>query len=177
MSKKNNIYQRRSIRLPDFDYATPGAYFVTICTQGNVCLFGEVTNNRMLLNEMGKMVKKVWDELPDHYPYVEIDTFVVMPNHVHGIIVITDDDIRAGFKPAPTKRHGISEIIRALKTFSSRYINKMGGELGSHLWQRGYYERVIRRTEDINLIREYIIQNPLRWSYERSEPENMPMEF
>ena len=95
MSKKNNIYQRRSIRLPDFDYTTPGAYFVTICTQGNVCLFGEVTNNRMRLNEMGKMVKKVWDELPDHYPYVEIDTFVVMPNHVHGIIVITDDHVGA----------------------------------------------------------------------------------
>ena len=82
-------HHRRSIRLPEYDYAGPGAYFVTICTQGRVCLFGEVVNHTMVPNDAGRMLQTAWDELPDRFPGVDIDAFVVMPNHIHGIIALT----------------------------------------------------------------------------------------
>ncbi|MGQ9928667.1 MAG: transposase, partial [Chloroflexaceae bacterium] len=96
---------RRSIRLKGYDYAQAGAYFVTICTQNRECLFGEVVNGEMRLNTYGAAVLGAWQDLPNHYPNVTLDAFVVMPNHVHGIIVLTTDDatVGAGFKPAPTQ--------------------------------------------------------------------------
>jgi putative transposase len=86
-------HHRRSIRLKGYDYSQAGAYFVTICTQDRACLFGDVVNGEMLLNAAGRMVQTVWDDVPNHYPGVELDAFVVMPNHVHGIVVV------AGFAP------------------------------------------------------------------------------
>ncbi|MDT8423033.1 MAG: transposase, partial [Desulfuromonadales bacterium] len=92
MTFKPEIHQRRSIRLRDYDYSRAGAYFVTLCTFQRACLFGEVVDGEMRLNEAGRTVQKCWDDIPDHFPHVELDAFVVMPNHVHGIVVITDTD-------------------------------------------------------------------------------------
>lgn len=170
--------KRKSIRLRDYDYTSPGAYLVTVCTRGHDCLFGSVIDGRMKLNVAGRVVQSVWDELPDHYSNVETDAFVIMPNHIHGIIVLVDGidrpdcPVGAGFKPAPasvrlpvhTKRHGLPEIMRGLKTFSARNINTVRGTPGIPVWQRGYHEHVIRKTEDINRVRDYIMNNPLRWS-------------
>jgi putative transposase len=97
-------HHRRSIRLKGYDYTQPGAYFITICTQGRECLFGEIIDGEMHLNEAGQIVVQTWQDLPNHISNVQLDAFVVMPNHVHGIIIITDraGGIGAGFKPART---------------------------------------------------------------------------
>jgi hypothetical protein len=146
--------QRRSIRLARYDYTEPGAYFVTVCAWGKKCLFGKVVDGEMQLNRWGESVRETWDRLPRHYPYVELDAFVIMPNHVHGIIFLvgagfkpallgdpsadeaTTGRMRAGLKPAPTTRHELPEIIRAFKTFSARRINERRRTPGIRLWQR-----------------------------------------
>jgi putative transposase len=136
----------------------------------------------MHLNEAGDMVQKIWNELPDHYPHVETDEFIVMPDHVHGIIVIDPANVgaglkpalseeeRAGLKPAPTKRHGLPEIIRAFKTFSSRKINDARDTPGIPLWQRNYYEHIIRDEGELYALREYIRCNPSKWGEDDENP-------
>lgn len=169
MTYNPEIYHRRSVRLKGYDYSQAGAYFVTICTQNRRCMFGDIADGQMALNDAGWMVQAVWDELPNHYADVELDSFIVMPNHVHGIVVLRDM-VGAGFKPAPTKRHGLPEIIRGFKTFSSRYINGMRNTPGTKLWQRNYYEHIIRNETELNQIREYIVNNPLQWELDRENP-------
>jgi putative transposase len=126
MKSDSKDHHRRSIRLKGYDYAQIGAYFVTIVTQSRKCLFGEIVEAEMRLNDAGRIIQTAWNDLPNHYANVEVDTFVVMPNHIHGIINLADLPVGAGFKPAPTNagtHHGLSEIVRAFKTFSARRIN------------------------------------------------------
>ena len=128
--------RRRSLRLPGYDYSQAGAYFITACSQNRVMLFGGVIDGDVQLNEMGTIVQQTWDELPAHYNGIDLDAFIVMPNHVHGIIILADDSGR---------RHAIPEIVRGFKTFSARRVNERAGRRGV-LWQRGYYEHVIRNV-------------------------------
>ena len=183
------MYRRCSLRLQGFDYSRPGAYFVTICTYRRECLLGEISNGEMRLSDAGLTAQVIWGELPDHYPYITLDAFVIMPNHVHGIVMLTDstdtvgaglkpalgkiDEQRAGFKPAPTgrKRHGLPEIIRAFKTFSSRRINQFREARGLPVWQRNYYEHVIRNDRILNAIRNYIEANASQWGNDTENPE------
>ncbi|WP_169239716.1 transposase [Candidatus Roseilinea sp. NK_OTU-006] len=165
-------HHRRSIRLKGYDYSQAGAYFVNIVTQARACLFGDVVAGEMRLNDFGQVVHGVWNNLPNHYAGVELDAFVVMPNHVHGIVVI----VGAGFKPAPTTttaptQHGLPEIIRGFKTFSARRINELRGTPGVPVWQRNYYEHIIRDDESLNRIREYIANNPSQWAADRENPD------
>jgi putative transposase len=169
--------RRRSLRLPGYDYAQAGAYFVTICTQNRECLFGQIIDRGMQVNPYGMVVQSCWDDLPKHYRHVELDVFVIMPNHVHGIILLTNPktatDVGAGLKPAPTqvgKHHALSEIIRAFKTFSSQRINQLRGLPGTPLWQRNYYEHVIRGEKELHNLRQYIANNPLQWALDRDNP-------
>jgi len=166
MSDNPDIRQRRSLRLKGYDYSQDGAYFVTICAHGRECLFGEVIGSEMKMDEIGRKVQAVWDDLPIHYPHIATDAFVVMPNHVHGVIAI-----RAGLKPAPTKRHGLSEIVRAFKTFSARRINEFRKTSGALVWQRNYYDHVIRNDTDYNRIAEYVANNPQRWMEDSLYPD------
>lgn len=174
-------HQRRSIRLPGYDYSQEGGYFVTVCTSNRECLFGEVTDGRMRLNGVGLLVQSVWDELPKHYPAIELDQFVIMPNHVHGIIILVGAGFkpalptaRAGLKPAPTgensKKHSLAEIVRAFKTFSARRINEQQQTPGIPVWQRNYFEHVIRNEQSLNQIRRYIMDNPLNWQLDAENP-------
>ncbi|HOK59079.1 MAG TPA: hypothetical protein PKZ07_19890 [Sedimentisphaerales bacterium] len=169
----NQQHHRHSIRLKGYDYSLSGAYFVTICMYDRACLFGAVVDGDMRLNDAGRVVYDVWNDLPNHYGYVELDAFVVMPNHVHGIIVI----VGAGLKPAPTEskpaptRHGLPEIIRGFKTFSSRRINELRGTPGMPVWQRNYYEHIIRNEESLHRIRSYIANNPIRWYLDQENPQ------
>jgi putative transposase len=159
--------------LKDYDYSQAGAYFVTICARDRHCLFGDVKQGEMMLNEYGQVVTKCWHDLINHYAGITLDAFIVMPNHIHCIIVI-NNDVGAGFKPAPTdKRHGLSEIVRAFKTFSSRYINQIRNAPGTSVWQRNYYEHVIRSEKELNQIREYIVNNPMQWELDVENPQNM----
>jgi putative transposase len=168
------VNSRHLTRLRDYDYSQPGAYFITICTKNRRFLFGEIENDLMSINDYGEIVRLSWLDLPQHYANVQLDTFVIMPNHIHGIIFL--EDVGAGFKPAPTgsgsKRYPLSEIVRAFKTFSSRHINKLRNMPGTSVWQRNYYEHVIRRDEVLNKIRQYIEFNPLRWTLDRENPAN-----
>lgn len=166
---------RRSIRLRHYDYAQAGAYFVTICTRDKASVFGHVTDRVMYLNILGEAVQACWNDLLRHYPYVELDAFIAMPNHVHGIIVLGDSsDVGAGLRPAPTmvNRYGLPEIIRAFKAFSSRRINELRSTPGIPVWQRNYYEHVIRNEYDLSEIREYIVHNPMKWDFDTENPNN-----
>ena len=191
----------RPRRLREYDYSQDGAYSVTICTDWRKHLFGRVTVGRMELNAVGQAVEQAWQGLPEHYPHVELDVFVVMPDHVHGIVVFVGGEVvpgmgldsvsklgsatvgsrpeEAGLKPArtqdeaPTKvrRHGLSEVVRGFKTYSGRRVNGLRGTPGVAVWQRGYYEHVVRNEEDMNRIRQYFQENPLRWSLKRENQE------
>jgi len=143
-------------------------YFLTVCAYEQACLFGEIENGTMRLNDAGRIVHTTWNNLPEHYAHVVLDDFVVMPNHVHGIVVF-NEPVRAGLKPAPT-RHGLSEIVRAFKTFSSRRIHPVHGAPGASVWQRNYWERVIRNESELAHIREYIQNNPLPWELDKLYP-------
>jgi len=157
----SDIHHRRSIRLKGYDYSQPGAYFVTIASYQREPLFGEIQEFSMFLNQYGKTVHNYWDRIPGHYSNISLDAFIVMPNHIHGIIII--DDVGAGLKPAPTERYPLYEIIRAFKTFSARQINKMRGAPGIPVWQRNYFERIIRDEKELDSIREYINNNINAW--------------
>ena len=176
-------HHRRSIRLKGYDYAQPGAYFVTICTQNRACLCGEIVDGAMVLSEAGRMVQTVWEEMPTHYAGMAIDTFVVMPNHIHGIIVLVGaapcgrPPLGQARGPAPTITIGISlpDVVRQFKTMATkRYMDgvKQQGwsRFPDHLWQRNYYEHIIRNEESLHDIRQYIADNPAQWESDRENP-------
>jgi len=147
------LHHRRSIRLPGYDYSQQGAYFVTICIWQRQYLLGDIEEGNMLLTRYGEVVDFNWFNLTRVYPNIELDYFVIMPNHIHGIIIIKNRD----------KNHGLSEIVRGFKTFSARRINQLRAVSGIHVWQRGYYEHIIRNETTFSKIQEYIINNPYKW--------------
>jgi REP element-mobilizing transposase RayT len=170
-----DIHHRRSTRLKGYDYSQEGAYFVTICTHAREFLFGEIVDGQMVVNRFGELAENAWIDLPNHYPHLELDRYVVMPNHFHGVIVL----VGAGLKPAPTnpppttdKRHGLPEIVRAFKTFSARHINETRNSPGVPVWQRNYHEHIIRNEADFSRIAEYVATNPQRWIEDKLHPDN-----
>jgi putative transposase len=191
MTYDPNRHHRRSIRLRGYDYSQAGAYFVTIVTQNREPLFGEVINGEMRLNESGACVMRWWEDIPRHFPGVDTDAFVVMPNHVHGIIVITDadnvgagsprpdapippqntpgTDAVAGADAAPRQRPSLGNVVAYFKYQTTKTINAMRQTPSARIWQRNYYEHIIRDEASLNRIREYIANNPLRWA---ADPEN-----
>lgn len=160
--------RRRSVRLKGYDYTQPGAYFITINTYRRECLFGEVLDGEMRLNDYGRIVERTWHDLPNHVGNIWLDAFIVMPNHVHGIIVITEHPIRTGERSgsqatrAP-KRHGLPEIVRQFKTFSAIRINRQRGTPGVPVWHRNYYEYIISDADTCRRIGQYIRSNPARY--------------
>ncbi len=189
-------HHRRSIRLPGYDYARAGAYFVTICTYQRECLFGEIAGGDMRLNPLGQIVQEEWLKTAVLRPRVRLDTFVVMPNHVHGIIILNDDrggtdDRRGTLQRAPTielrthhplqraptrERFGqptsdsIPTIVRLFKSATTKRINEMRKTPGVPVWQRNYYEHIIRTADELYRIQEYIAANHLRWHLDRENP-------
>lgn len=156
-----------------YDYSQEGCYFVTICTKNRLDWFGKIENEDMALNKYGRILQKCWLDLPNHYHNIVLDEFVIMPNHVHGIIAIT---VGNGLKPFPTgKNHGLSEIIRGFKTFSSRRINELPENDHKFVWQKSFYDHIIRDEESLHNIRQYIRNNPLKWSLDRNNPQNLYM--
>lgn len=164
MSYDPDRHDRRSIRLPDYDYRQPGGYFVTICTKDRVCLFGGVTKGRMYLNKRGRVAAEEWHHTAEVRQDVELDAFVVMPNHLRGIIVITRS--RGTACRAPTRKFGgpvsgsLSTIVRSYKSAVTRRINRLWEPSGETIWQRGFFEHIIRGRRDPERIRRYIEVNP-----------------
>jgi putative transposase len=172
---------RKQIRLPDYDYSQPGSYFVTICTFNKQPIFGNIVDGAMKRNPYGEIAAACWKDIPLHYPEVKNDVSIVMPNHVHGIIVIEDGVKQADLKTAPAKKHPLPEIIRAFKTFSAKRINELRSSGGTQVWQKGYYEHVIRDEEEFTRIGEYVLFNPAKWETDRENPDikvnNPPQSF
>ena len=159
-------HHRRSIRLKGYDYSRPGAYFLTICTHNRDPMFGQIADGEMVLNRYGRIVLSDWRKLPDYHPYIELGAFVVMPNHVHGIVMVKDTNLEA------VKRRSVSDIMRGFKTFSSQRINRVRGATGP-VWQRDYWEHVIRNQEVFKRIHDYITTNPLRWHLDKENPDRI----
>ncbi len=166
---------RRSIRLKGYDYSQPGAYFITICTHTGACVFGEIVNGEMQLNNLGRIVEKEWITTADVRNNIKLDVFIVMPNHFHSIIFIANNaSVGATRRVAPTTPHLLSNSIGAIigqfKSIVTKNIRKT--TFHNFTWQRNYYEHVIRDEDDLNEIREYIINNPLKWELDAENPDN-----
>ena len=206
MPFNREIHHRRSIRLRNYDYSQNGLYYVTICVNKKLELFGEISENKMKLNEPGKMISDLWMELPEKYSSVFLDEYIVMPNHFHGIIGIddsveaTDNDINWGRHTGlPLQRNpesgvgvdlcvnpnmelfkinGLPRFIRWFKTqATNKYIHgvdeKEWEPFYRKLWQRNYYEYVIRNEKDLENIRRYIRFNPINWDDDEDNPLNI----
>lgn len=173
-------HHRRSIRLRGYDYAQAGAYFVTICANHRVCLFGEVADGEMIPSSLGRIVAQCWDDIPRHVARVSLDAAVVMPNHIHGIVLIEHRVEEEGTAcRAPTsERFGrpvsgsLPTVVRSFKAASTRLINEQRGTPGQTIWQRNYYEHVIRNEASLTRLRDYIAANPARWAEDQLHPEN-----
>ena len=168
-----DVHHRRSLRLEGYNYAQSGAYFITVCTQGRECLFGDIVNGEMRLNNLGNVVAESWRWLAIRHGYVELDEWIVMPNHLHGILVIANE-CRGGSRTAPTmdaiKRKPLGRLIGAFKTLSTNRINELRHTPAMPTWQRNYYERIIRNEDESSRIRTYIAENPLKWEMDRENP-------
>jgi putative transposase len=173
----DNLLRRRSIRLEDYDYTENGAYFVTLCTRNKERLFGEVINGEMILSETGCIVEKEWLNVAIARSTVRLDQYVVMPNHFHGIIWIERNNEGTASCAPTMPRFGqvvsgsLSAIIRGFKSAVANRFNKINNLTGTTIWQRNFYEHVIRDEPSLNRIREYIINNPLSWELDRENPE------
>jgi REP element-mobilizing transposase RayT len=168
------IHHRRSIRLQGYDYSRAGVYFVTICTQTRECLFGDVADGQMVLNDAGRMAKQCWYAIPGHFPHVGLDMFVVMPNHIHGILFIVDKPVGTkNFSLLQSKPRGTSKtpgsVIRGFKIGVTKWL-RQNTEF-YHIWQRNYYEYIIRNDKELNRIRQYIANNPMKWEVDRENPD------
>lgn len=159
-------HKRKSIRLKEYNYANKGAYYITICTHERKCLFGKVIDGKIKLSEGGKIVNDNWIRLPKRFPNIEICDYIIMPNHIHGVIMINGSAIcnRATIKVAPT----LGNIIGAFKSITTNeyinnIINQNWPQFNKRLWQRNYYEHIIRNETDLYCIRKYIENNPLQW--------------
>jgi len=167
-------HHRRSIRLKEYDYAQPGWYFITICTQDHAILFGDILKGSMVLNNAGKIIKKFWLRIPELREYIELDEFIIMPNHFHGIMIIIENlnHVRATDSVAPTlKPNSIGSILGQFKSATTKEIKKY--HFSHFKWQRNYYEHIIRNENDLNHIRKYIRENPLKWNND-GQPNQSP---
>ncbi|MDA8216790.1 MAG: hypothetical protein M0Z94_04150 [Dehalococcoidales bacterium] len=176
---------RCSVRLPAHDYGGPGAYFITVVAQGGEAVFGNIAGDGVLVaEEAGRIVRATWEGLERRFTGLTLDAFVLMPNHIHGVVVI--EPACRGAVSAPSPRQGapssgieaaapptgvsLARVVAYLKYQSTKSINAARGTPGLRVWQRNYYEHVVRNDEELNRIREYIMTNPPRWALDRENP-------
>ena len=172
-----DLHHRRSIRLQGYDYTKIGAYFVTICTFQREALFGDVIDGQMQLNRIGQIITSLWQAIPHHFPNVKLDEFVLMPNHLHGIVIIAKQEMQANstnkeLVPQGTKSNSLGAIIQNFKSISTRKINRINHNTGNPIWQRNYYEQIIEDDRTFQNIRQYITDNPRNWQSDRLTPEH-----
>ena len=183
MTYNPDIHHRHSIRLREYDYSSVGAYFVTICAQGRECLFGDFAAGELRLNDAGRMVAEWWGKLPEKFPHVTLEEYVIMPNHFHGIVMITAVGAPpCGCPPLSSKSgqpHGaaptVGDLMDWFKTMTTNaYIKSVKlldwPPFPGRLWQRNYYERIIRNDAELAAIQEYILFNPVNWAEDEEYP-------
>jgi putative transposase len=179
-----NKHHRRSTRLKNYDYTTPGAYFITICTYRRECLFGEIINGSMQLNKLGQIVLDEWLRSVEIRQEIGFDAWVIMPNHFHGIIVINPATLvgangRSPLQGMPSKTmkpRSLSSFIAGFKSITTQRINIVRNLPRVPVWQRNYYDRIIRDQAALQQIRQYIDNNPLSWQQDQLHPDRLPQE-
>ncbi|MEA5594175.1 transposase [Rivularia sp. UHCC 0363] len=179
MSYNPKIHHRRSIRLKSYDYTQEGAYFITICTKNKQCIFGDIKQGEIKLNSLGMIAYNCWQEIPQHFPHIKLDIFVIMPNHIHGILWI-NQTISKEDKP---RQYGkmvagsIPCVIRSYKSAVTRQINQICNQKSiSPVWQRNFYENINRNEESLESIRKYILNNPLNWENDSENPGQISLQ-
>ena len=167
------VRNRRSVRLRGYDYSQAGAYFITICAQNRHCLFGSITEGAVVLNDAGRAVADCWLQIPDHFPNVELDEWVVMPNHIHGIVVIVRANNHSpvqsnDYSPLPANAphptgtaRTIGSMVRGFKIGVTKWYRQRS--VTSKIWQRNYWDHIIRNESELIRIRRYILDNPMQW--------------
>ena len=169
-------HRRRSLRLKRYDYTQAGAYFVTIVVRGKLPLFGVVADGKMQLNAAGEMVQQIWDEMSNRFPSIVMDTFIAMPNHIHGIIIVGAPLVGARpFNDETITKVQLGDVVGAFKSLTTvEYTRSVrsGGWTPFHgrLWQRNFYEHIVRTDESLERIRQYILDNPVQWAFDRENP-------
>ena len=176
-----DLPKRHSIRLYEYDYSQEGLYFVTICTKDKVCLFGDIVDGEMVLNDVGKMINEQWHNLKQYYINIDLHEYIVMPNHIHSIIQIVDDVVGVplvgtrningqpqGIAPTTLNSKTLGDIIGSFKSITTNlYIHGVKQNnwtaFNGKLWQRNYYEHIIRNDDSYQKITEYICENPKYW--------------
>lgn len=165
MKYNPKIHHRQSVRLRNFDYSQSGLYFITICTVQRQMLFGEISNGEMQCNDLGKLVNQHWQFIPDHYPGTQLHDFIIMPNHLHGIIQLVGAQFIApelnqgAINRAPT----VGNIVRGFKAKLTYAAHHMGIMPGASIWQRNYHEHIIRNEMSYQVTANYVRTNPQRW--------------
>jgi REP element-mobilizing transposase RayT len=200
MPQEENILYKNKYRIPSarykgYDYRSDGFYFVTICTKNRELFFGDIKNEKIFLSEIGKIAKKYLLEIPKHFPFAKIDYYSIMPNHIHLIIQIENNNRRdvampnrrrdvavlrfydyVGNHPKMSeispKPKSLPAIIRSFKSISNRTINQKFPNI-NFAWQSRFHDRIIRNLDELNRIRQYIIDNPIKWELDRNNPKNI----
>jgi len=173
------VHHRKSIRLKEYDYSQPGEYFITICTHARNCVLGEVLEEKTILSPIGEIAKNCWEEISEYFAQVQLDEYVIMPNHVHGIIIITE--CRDLINQIPTNQISpknfplmknqnvtLGKIVRHYKARAAKLIHDSG--YADFQWQSLFYDRIVRNDKELNSIRDYIVNNPLKWSIDEENP-------
>ena len=190
MKYNPDTHHRRSIRLKGYDYSQTGAYFISVCADNRECLFGDIRMEKPILNQFGKIIYNKWNQIPKNFPNIQLDVFIIMPNHLHGIVRIepyvgakhlneqllknTQHSIKnaSPLRLDGTKTGSLSAIIQNFKSITTRKINQIRKTPQAKLWQRNYYEHIIRDENELNKTREYIVNNPLKWELDEENPKN-----
>lgn len=178
-------HHRRSIRLKGYDYSRAGVYFITTVVKNRECILSETHDGEVILSALGEIVNRCWNNIPMRFPSVKLDAFMIMPNHIHGILILTDNvgatlavaqdrtavnQDRARASLAPT-RPTLGNVIGAFKSLCTiawlDHIKRNNLKLVGKFWQRNYYEHIVRNEMELNRIREYIASNPARWEFDR----------
>jgi putative transposase len=160
-------HHRRTIRLKGYDYTAPGAYYVTIIVRNRERMLSRIVDGQVILAHAGVLAEAAWRRLPDHFSRVILDTFVIMPDHIHGIVVLQGESEHRNKpradRPAGTRPGSLAAVVQNFKSVAARRINQADGTPGRCVWQEDYYEHIVRDEADMERIRRYIRANPSRW--------------
>lgn len=167
--------QRKKNRLSEFDYSLPGYYYLTICTKEKFHYFGSIKDDKMKINKIGTIAEKFWNRMPEHFTCIELDEYIIMPNHIHGIVIINDagNTYMHSLHGDRTKMT-LSKCVQQFKASVTRYVNS-NYMLNNFGWQKSFYERIIRNEKELFYIRRYIRQNPLIWNIEKQNIDNLEL--
>ncbi|MBI4331394.1 MAG: transposase [Chloroflexi bacterium] len=179
MLNQSKTFRHKSIRLRGYDYTSPGSYFITICTYAHQCIFGEIIGDEMRFNTLGKIAQVEWSKTGAIRRNVTVDACIVMPNHLHGILAMQDDSVGAQQPTAAEEEFGkpasnsVPTIVRSFKAATTKQINEVRHAPQVPVWQRNYYEHIIRTERELEQIREYIVHNAQKWNLDKENPVNL----